>query len=383
MKKHALLSASGSHRWLNCTPSARLEENVPDKGSEYAEEGTLAHAFCAKELKTFLGQPTNEEDREIEMLRERYLTDSMPGYVEAYVNIVLEKLSQARQTTPDAVLIVEQRLDFSKYVPEGFGTADAVIVADNTLDVVDFKYGKGIEVSAHNNSQMKIYALGALEAFRAEYSIKKVRMSIIQPRVGNYDTDELSVEELERWGENELKEGAQLAAAGVGVLQSGDWCQFCKVKNRCKKLAVDSLNIFERVKDPRLLTPEEFAKILPDLPTIEKWAKSAREFAQEQALDGVTFPGYKLVAGRSVRKITDDKKAFALLTEAGFCADAILKPSELKGLGDLEGIVGKKKLPEILGDLLVKPEGKPTLVEESDKRPALNSAGEDFKQINN
>lgn len=380
-KKHALLSASGSHRWLNCPPSARLEEKVPDKGSDYASEGTLAHAYCAKELKKHLGLSTYEEDVEIEELNDPYWSEAMPGHVEAYVNIVLEKLEQARQTTPDAVLIVEQRLDFSKWVPEGFGTADAVIVADNLLEVVDFKYGKGVEVSAVKNPQMRIYALGALEAFKAEYEVKKIKMTIVQPRIGNYSEDELSVEKLLRWADSELRPGAETAKNGEGELASGDWCQFCKVRSRCKRIAEDSLSVFERVQDPRLLSPEEFAKILPVLPNVEKWAKSAREFAQAQALDGVTFPGWKLVEGRANRKIADDRKAYALLTEAGFSSDAILKPSELKGIGDLEGIVGKKKLPQILGDVLVKPAGKPTLVEDTDERPALNSAAEDFKKM--
>lgn len=388
MAQHAILSASGSHRWLHCTPSALLEKDVPDSGSDYAREGSLAHAYCAKALKESLGIGTKGEDIEIEELQD-YFTDEMPGHVETYTDIVLGKFEEAKKSTPDAVLMVEQRLDFSKYIPEGFGTGDAIIVADGTLEICDFKYGKGVEVSAIANSQMMIYALGAYERFSDEYRIERVRMTIIQPRIGNLSEYELEIDQLLYWAGHVLTPTAKKAIKGEGEQVAGDWCQFCKVKCQCKALAKRCTEDFDALQESgttaELMTNDDIARLLPKLSDIKKWAEAVGEYALDRALKGDKFPGYKLVEGRSIRKIIDEEAAASKLTAEGFDADNLYKPRALKGITDLEGIVGKKNLATLLDGILVKPQGKPALVPESDKRPPLNSnsAESDFESINN
>lgn len=388
MAQHAILSASGSHRWLHCTPSALLEKDVPDSGSDYAREGSLAHAYCAKALKENLGIGTKGEDIEIEELQD-YFTDEMPGHVETYTDIVLGKFEEAKKSTPDAVLMVEQRLDFSKYIPEGFGTGDAIIVADGTLEICDFKYGKGVEVSAIANSQMMIYALGAYERFSDEYRIERVRMTIIQPRIGNLSEYELEIGQLLYWADHVLTPTAKKAIKGEGEQVAGDWCQFCKVKCQCKALAKRCTEDFDVLQESgttaELMTNDDIARLLPKLSDIKKWAEAVGEYALDRALKGDKFPGYKLVEGRSIRKIIDEEAAASKLTAEGFDADNLYKPRALKGITDLEGIVGKKNLATLLDGILVKPQGKPALVPESDKRPPLNSnsAESDFESINN
>lgn len=388
MAQHAILSTSGSHRWLHCTPSALLEKDVPDSGSDYAREGSLAHAYCAKALKESLGIGTKGEDIEIEELQD-YFTDEMPGHVETYTDIVLGKFEEAKKSTPDAVLMVEQRLDFSKYIPEGFGTGDAIIVADGTLEICDFKYGKGVEVSAIANSQMMIYALGAYERFSDEYRIERVRMTIIQPRIGNLSEYELEIDQLLYWADHVLTPTAKKAIKGEGEQVAGDWCQFCKVKCQCKALAKRCTEDFDALQESgttaELMTNDDIARLLPKLSDIKKWAEAVGEYALDRALKGDKFPGYKLVEGRSIRKIIDEEAAASKLTAEGFDADNLYKPRTLKGITDLEGIVGKKNLATLLDGILVKPQGKPALVPESDKRPPLNSnsAESDFESINN
>lgn len=388
MAQHAILSASGSHRWLHCTPSALLEKDVPDSGSDYAREGSLAHAYCAKALKESLGIGTKGEDIEIEELQD-YFTDEMPGHVETYADIVLGKFEEAKKSTPDAVLMVEQRLDFSRFIPEGFGTGDAIIVADGTLEICDFKYGKGVEVSAIANSQMMIYALGAYERFSDEYRIERVRMTIIQPRIGNLSEYELEIDQLLYWADHVLKPTAEKAIKGEGEQVAGDWCQFCKVKCQCKALAKRCTEDFDALQESgttaELMTNDDIARLLPKLSDIKKWAEAVGEYALDRALKGDKFPGYKLVEGRSICKIIDEGAAASKLTAEGFDADNLYKPRALKGITDLEGIVGKKNLATLLDGILVKPQGKPALVPESDKRPPLNSnsAENDFESINN
>ena len=380
--QHALLSPSAAHRWLHCTAAPRLEAGQPDAGSDYAREGTLAHAYCAKHLKTYLGQNTEAEDQEIAQLNEQYHTGEMDEYTDTYRTIVLERFNAARAHTADAQLLVEVRLDFSKWVPEAFGTGDAAIIADGVLDIIDFKYGKGVRVEAQGNPQMRIYALGAYEAYSFEYNIQRVRMTIVQPRLDNLSTAEMSVDELLAWADEELAPKAKLAYAGDGPQTPGDWCQFCKVKHCCKALAKACLEPAVTKPNPNLLTPKELARdILPMLDTVATWLKGVQEYVLAQALAGTSYPGFKLVAGRSNRKITDPDAATKALLEAGFAEDAILKPREMRGITDLEKVVGAKRFGVICKDWIVKPQGKPTLVPESDKRPAYDPVAEDFAGI--
>lgn len=378
---HALLSPSSSSRWLNCTASPLLEAKVPNVDTDFTKEGTLAHAYCAYELKCLLSLPTVAEEEEMAGL-EDYHTGEMDEHTETYVNIVLDKLEEAKERTKDAQLLVETRLDFGKYIPGSFGTADAIIIADGLMEVIDYKYGKGVAVDATENSQMMIYALGAYEAFSFEYNIKRVRMTIVQPRLANLSEYELATKDLLLWAETVLTPKSKEAASGKGQQKAGDWCRFCRVKATCKAMAALAEDTCKDT-DPRLLTPEEIAvNILPRMDAIKSWLTSVEDYTLQQALDGTRYPGYKLVEGRSVRKIADTDAMLKALTDSGYKEDDVMRAPELRTLTDLEKIVGKKKLADIGGELIVKPAGKPTLVPESDKRPALNSAEEDFKMIN-
>lgn len=381
MSSHALLSPSASHRWLHCTAAPRLEEGIKDEGSDYAAEGTLAHAYCALKLKEFLGLPTDGEKEEIAALQEKYGTGEMSEYTDTYATIVLEKFNAARAVTPDAQLLVETRLDFSDYVPEAFGTADAIIIADGTMEIIDFKYGKGVKVSAVENPQMMIYALGAYARFAFEYRIDNLRATIVQPRIDNLSEYEITVEELTSWASNVLTPAAEKAYKGEGPQTPGSWCQFCKVKNQCRALA-DKCKAAVAV-DPKLITPEELAKdVLPMVPIVKTWISGVEEFALAQALSGVQLPGWKIVEGRSVRKITDTDSVADALTKSGYTQSDIYKPVEMRTITELEKLVGKKQFAALCGEWVNKPQGKPTLAPESDKRKAIDPAADDFKDVN-
>lgn len=379
---HALLSPSAAHRWINCTAAPRLEADVEDKGSEFAAEGTLAHAYCAQKLKAFLGLPTEDEAKEIAELNDRYHTGEMDEYTDTYKTIVLEKYNAARAKTKDALLLIETRLDFSEYVPDAFGTADAIIIADGTMEVIDFKYGKGVKVSAEDNPQMKIYALGAYEKFSFEYKIDRVRMTIIQPRIENFSEWELSVSELMAWTDSVLTPKAQQAYKGDGPQVPGDWCQFCKVKSNCRALTQKCIEAAKNHPDPKLISPDELAAdVLPMLATVKTWLAGVEDYALQQALSGVQLAGWKVVEGRSVRKITDQDGAALALNKAGYKTTEIYKPQELRTITDLEKLTGKKQFAAICGDFIEKPQGKPTLAPESDKRPAIDPLADDFKDV--
>ena len=383
MGAHALLSPSAAHRWINCTAAPRLEANVPDSGSSYAAEGTLAHAYCAMKLKEFLGFDISDEVAEIAELDSQYHTGEMDEYTDTYKTIVLEKYNAARASVADAQLLIETRLDFSSYIPDAFGTADAIIIADGTMEVIDFKYGKGVRVSAYRNPQMMIYALGAYDRFNFEYKIDRVRMTIVQPRIDNLSEFELSVSDLLAWTDEVLIPKANEAYSGNGVQVPGDWCQFCKVKSICRVLTQKCTGAASEHPDPKLLSPEELAKdVLPMLATVKTWLAGVEDYALQQALSGVQLPGWKIVEGRSVRKITDQEAAAVALNKAGYKTTEIFKPQELRAITELEKLVGKKQFAAICSDYIEKPQGKPTLAPESDKRPAIDPVTDDFKDVN-
>lgn len=369
--KHALLSASSSDRWIHCPPSARLSETYEDKGSDYAAEGTDAHSLCEYKLKTALGMEADDPTENLSWF-DQEMDDCASGYA-AYV---LEQVEAAKETCSDPVVLIEQRVDFSRWVEEGFGTADCIIIADGTLQVIDFKYGLGVLVSATENPQMMCYALGALELFDGIYDIDTVRMTIYQPRRDNLSTYELSKDDLHTWADDVLKPAADLAFAGDGNFLCGEWCGFCKAKNACRARADANLELAKYdFKLPPLLTDEDVEDILTKIDDLVSWASDIKEYALAQAISGKQWSGFKLVEGRSNRRYVNDAAVAAAVTEAGF------DPYEQKLLGitAMQKMLGKARFDEVLSGLVEKPQGKPTLVPESDKRPAMNTAITDFK----
>lgn len=358
---HAILSASSSSRWLACPPSARINAELPETTSVYAEEGTQAHALAEKTLKDYLaGGPAEVQSN----------NEEMKEAVQRYVDVCIEKINAAKAASPDAVVHVEFRLDFSSYVPDGFGTGDMVIVSDKSLEICDLKYGKGVPVSAEGNTQMRLYALGAVDEFGMLYAFDTVHMTIIQPRLDSVSTDTLSAGKLIDWGRSIISI-AKLAYDGEGDFQAGDHCRFCKFRPRCKALAAYMAEK-TALRKKQTLTDLETVAILQAAKDIKRWLTDIEDYALGKALDGYDWPGMKLVEGRSKRVITDPDAAAAALIDKGFDADAVYKPRELQTLTALEKLVGKKSLAEALGSLIEKPDGKPTLVELSDKRPPLD-----------
>lgn len=359
---HAILSASASSRWLHCTPSARLERKFPDASSPYAEEGTHAHAYAEQFLNLFLktGKTTVAIKDNAEMQEA----------VQVYVNICVEKINEARTASSDAQIKVEQRLDFSRWVPEGFGTGDMVMVSDKYFEIVDLKYGKGVPVSAINNSQMRLYALGMYEAFGYLYGADEVRMTIVQPRLDSVSTETISVDDLLAWGE-EVKKKAKIAFAGKGDFCAGGHCRFCKARNTCRAHAEYELKNVKEDLQTAELEDFEISDILLRAKGIKTWLDGLESYALGKALDGYDWPGMKLVEGRSNRKITDDVIAANNLLNAGFGAEDIYKPRALRSITDLEKLCGKKMFGELMSGVIEKPPGKPTLVSVDDKRQAL------------
>lgn len=370
---HALLSASGAHRWLNCTPSARLESDEPESTSAAAEQGTVAHALAEHKLRRALKQRSKRPVSS-------WIDDEMETLADDYVAFVQEHISIAQETCGDPQVLIEQRLDFSHIVPGGFGTGDCVIIAEPTLQIIDLKYGQGVLVEAENNPQLMLYALGALHAFGSLYDIERVAVTIYQPRRANVDTWEISVAELKHWAETEVKPKAELAAVGGGEFCSGSWCQFCKIAPTCRARAEASLALAKlEFAPPAELTDVEIADVLARIPQLKTWASDVEAYALSKAVNqGVTFEGFKLVAGRSIRKYTSETDVAAAAEAAGY---KDIYDRKLITLTAMEKLMGKSTFNEILGDLVTKPAGKPTLVPASDKRPALDlmSATTDFQ----
>lgn len=362
---HAILSASASSRWLHCTPSARLEQKFPDASSPYALEGSRAHERAEYFLNRFL----KTGDSNVLIREDVEMNDA----VQAYVNICIEKINEARTASPDAQIKVEQRLDFSRWVPEGFGTGDMVMVSDKYFEIVDLKYGKGVPVSAINNSQMRLYALGMYEAFGYLYGADEVRMTIVQPRLDSVSTETISVDELLSWGE-EVKKKAKIAFKGEGEFCAGSHCRFCKARNTCRAHAEYELKNVKEDLQTAELEDFEISDILLRAKNIKTWLDGLESYALGKALDGYDWPGMKLVEGRSNRKITDDTIAANNLMNAGFGANEIYKPQALRSITDLEKLCGKKMFSELMSGVIEKPPGKPTLVSADDKRQALEIA---------
>ncbi len=372
--KHALLSASSSHRWLACPPSAKLCAGADDKGSEYAQQGTDAHALCEYKLLKALSRKADNPTENL-----TFFDEEMDSCSDMYVQFVLEQLAAAKDNCSDPIVMVEQHLDFSQWVPDGFGTGDCVIVADSVLHVIDFKYGLGVLVEAEHNPQLMCYALGALRLLDGIYDIDSVSMSIFQPRREHVSTFVMDKAELLAWAEKILAPTAELASQGAGEFKAGEHCRFCKVKATCRRRAEYNLELARYdFAMPDSLTDEEIEAVLAKTASLVSWVGDVADYALQQALSGRQWRDWKVVEGRSVRKYTDDEAVAAVVKEAGY------DPYDYKVLGvtAMTKLLGRKKFEELLGGLVQKPQGRPTLVLMSDERPAMNTAANDFNNVN-
>ena len=367
---HALLSASSAERWIKCPPSALKNAEIEDTGSVYAEEGTAAHALCEWKVRT-----ATEDDFKDPRPESEYTDQTMEDCSDEYRNYILEELKNAKSPN----LFLETRLDFSEWVPEGFGTGDCIIISEDCLHIVDFKYGKGVEVFATGNAQLRCYALGAYTMFKDLYDIDTVEMTIFQPRLNNIDTAIMTVDGLLEWAENKLKPAAELAIKGEGELKAGDHCRFCKAKTLCRKRAEYNLSLARYdFAMPDDLTDAEIEDILDKAANFKTWIGDIEEYALNQALAGHKWERYKAVEGRSNRKFSNPERVAELILAEG---KEPYRPQELKTLTDIEKMLGKVKFKEVLGAFVEKPQGKPTLVLRTDKRDEFTpktTAAEDF-----
>ena len=382
-RAHALLSPSSSHRWMHCTPSARLEENLPESTSSAAEEGTVAHELAEYALDMYLkGEylPLLDELPTPKHIAEnKYYSSEMDKYVTDYICYVCDLY----ETQEGAEMHIERKFDLTSYVPECFGSCDCDIVGEKVLNIIDLKYGKGVPVDAKDNSQLMMYALGVLRTLspKRQAEIETVRMHIAQVRLGNYSVFEMAARDLTHWGIHVLRPTAEKAWAGQGETKVGSHCKFCKFKAQCRAQKEALVNEFETHGETKALTLDEIGDILSKSDMFTDWLASVKTFAMQAATRGEKVKGWKLVEGRSVRVINDTETAIERLKAIGFSTEDITN-SKLKGIGDLERLVGKKPLAATLDGLIVKPQGLPTLAPESDKREALSPTIDDFEELN-
>ena len=375
-KKHALLSPSSAYRWLNCTPSAVAESQEEDQSSSFAEEGSLAHAVCALHLNGQLNRSTVDAEDEIAALVEKgyEVTEEMERYAADYTEFVMEAYFGELAVSDKVEVHVETPLDLNTWAPDSFGTSDVVIVGQQTLHVIDFKYGKGVEVSAVNNPQMRLYALGALEEFGLEHPFERVVTHIWQPRISNYSNEEISVEELEAWGLNYCRPLAHVAARGLGVRHGGAWCKFCRASRGCR--ALDEMAIIASATPVESMSAEGIGNVcMPMIGPLEQWIENVKDTALRYMLDGRAVPGYKVVEARTQRKVSDPVKLADVLRGMGYREEEIMKAPELQTITNLEKLVGKKAFAEAAGDCITKAPGKPTVAPDSDRRASYNPSG--------
>ena len=384
-RNHALLSASGASRWMKCNPSARLEDMFPDCSSEYAEEGTLAHEISelklTKYLKTMSLRTFNSKIKKLKS--HKLYKPEMENYTDVYVDNIKELLmSFDKPGTAE----IEKKVDFSEYVPEGFGTCDFVTVDNETLYIRDLKYGRGVPVSAQDNPQLMLYSLGAYLESSLFNAIENINMGIIQPRLDIVSIFEISADKLMKWAENEVKPNAEKAFKGEGDFKVGQ-CTFCRAKALCRARAEANMSLETEMKlKGNILSNEEMGEILNRARDIVKWVKDIENYCQQAILRGEYVPGWKVVEGRSVRAFSDTEKAMEVLKEKGV-AEELMYERKMLTLTQLEGVVGKKDFNEYVGDFIIKPKGKPTLVPESDKRASyvndVINASDDFINLDN
>lgn len=382
-RAHAVLSASGASRWLNCTPSAKMSEGIQEEASPFAEEGTLAHELSENILRRKLNLITEKEfnAKTMELRRHPMYTTDIEFEVAPYVEIALEQIAEAKAITKDALVLIEEKVSLEVYIENGFGTCDLIIICDELMLVIDLKFGKGVRVSARENSQLKLYAVGAYEKYSILYDIKEVRLMIVQPRLDAVSVWDITADKLLEWAEDFVKPKAKLAYAGEGEHTPGEWCKFCKAKVFCPALRQEALELSKNDFKPEELTEDEtdgLLEVFEIADRVSNYLEAVKEHIYKLALGGRKFPGYKLVEGRSMRQITDSQKAIDILSKAGYDETIYLnKVVKLKGLGDLEKFLGKANMNKYLDPVIVKPAGKPALVPESDKRPEMSRA-DDF-----
>ena len=371
---HARFSPSASDRLIHCPPSLLLGEEVgpEDTSSDYTREGTEAHSLGEFLLRTALGEQMEDPRPGF-----HYYNEEMKECAEGYRDAVLEIFHTVQRDCPDAIISIEQRVSLEEYVEDSFGTTDALIIGNGEMFVIDYKHGRGVEVSAEENAQLKCYAMGAYTAFSPLYDIRKITLVIYQPRISNYSQWSLTPEALLYWAENVLKPAADMALHGEGDFACGSWCRFCKAKAVCRKRAEENLSLarydFAR---PSTLEDDEINIILGRVDNLIAWANDVKEYALERAMSGYAWDEWKVVEGRSIRKYSDEEAVAQAVKAAGY------DPYQYKllPLTEMQKMLGKKQFEELLGPWIIKPEGKPTLVSRADKRPEINTAMTDFKE---
>lgn len=374
-REHALLSPSSSSRWLNCTPSARLAENAENKSSVYAEEGTLFHEICEYYLAQWNAgvwepDPFGEELPELkdDHLMHPLFKQEMFKHARNYCDFVMNENYNLEKSDGACKMLLEEKVDISEYAPECFGSVDCQLVGRDTLIVIDLKYGEGVKVYAERNTQMMLYALGAI---KGKPSIKTVRLVIAQVRLNHFDVWEISANDLLQWADKVLKPTAKKAFAGKGEQKMGDWCGFCPVKAQCRKQYEAVVNDFDKYEYPELLTEEEICDLIEKIDKYKGWLESVNKFVYDEALRGHKWKGYKLVAGRSSREITDEEAIRQDLLSKRYLEDEIFN-IKLKGIGDLEKLVGKKQFSALYGQYVKSKPGNPKLVPDSAPGDEIN-----------
>lgn len=382
-KSHAVLSASSSHKWLVCTPSARLEEQFPNKTSEYMEEGTLAHEIAEFKVRSYFLEAISKSayTRRLNKLKEKqHFSQEMLIHTDTYLEYIK---GESLKTSSKPFIALEQKVDFSQYVPEGFGTADCIMISGNDLHIIDFKYGKGVKVDATENPQMKLYALGVLFQYGMLYDIKQIRMTIVQPRLDSISEFSMPKDALIEWGENVVKPQAEKAFMGIGDFVQGDHCRFCRAKGACEFRAKENMKIVEEIQEKYngIISDKEVGEMLSKTDGIEQWLQDLKEYALQQILKGKEVPGWKAVEGKSNKKLVDIDKAFEILEANGYKSEILYEKKPLT-LTQLEKTIGKANVAKAIGDYIEKPKGAPTLVKSTDKRESFKiSAQEEFKNI--
>lgn len=379
-RAHARLSASSSHRWMMCPPSVMLSEQFVETPSQYAEEGTYLHELCEIKLRRCLKDIPDEVFQRLytEHRDNDFYSDEAEVVTDEYVSFCMETIEAVRASCADPLILIEHRLDYSEYVPGGFGTGDLIIVADGVMEIIDFKGGRGVRVEAEKNSQLMLYALGALLEFDTLYDVSAIRMTIVQPRLNNVSTYEATPEELLRWAKEEVQPRALLADRGEGEFCAGEHCRFCRARYTCRARSEYHMRLAKQdFKAPDLLTDAEIVDILPMAESLNNWVQDLIAYATQQAIDGKTWTGYKLVAGRTQRKFSSEAEVIQAATLAGY---ADIYKTALLGIGEMEKRMGRKAFQDVLGKFVVKPAGAPTLVPESDPRKPISTAEADFAE---